>query len=70
VLEARVPEPELDVLVDRAVSGVGAPICDFFGVSVAILLRLLCPDFEVVGGGFPFEFGLGILSFFPDATKG
>lgn len=63
--------PVVAVVLDpRAVRGVGALICDFFGVSVTCLVRLLVTvgadssDFDVLEGVLV---GLGRL---PPATKG
>jgi len=62
--------PVVVVRAERAVSGVGAPICDFFGVSVDLfLLELLKVEEEPVKG-FPVpELELVTLFRLPASTK-
>ena len=58
----------LVVLEVRAVRGVGALICDFFGVSIICLLRLV-ERLDEDSNIFPGE-GLTTLGRLPPATKG
>lgn len=62
--------PVVDVRTERAVNGVGAPICDFFGVSVGLfLLELLRLEEEPVKA-FPVpEFELASLLRLPATTN-